>query len=369
MSQVTRGTFLARDAPISLVTGPGAINDLPSAIARVKADRAIIFYDAGIPHSHLADCIAQVGPIPSIELRVDGRGESIKSLTSIVGLLARIEHFATSDSVIISLGGGTISNAAGMVAALIFRGVSLIHIPTTLMAQADAAIGLKQAVNSQRAKNIYGLYHQPATILNDIGFLATLHPSQFREGFAEIAKLAVAVGSEVLDILLRKASPASPTILPIDELSSVIHQTAATKLAGLATDPYETSNLSLFELGHVAAHAIEAASRFKIHHGTAVAMGMLVEATYSAATQHADGQLVDLLEYLLIDRLDIAMERWPSASSFEAALAWSNKRTRDGLMLTLPIAIGKTAVRYLPDPSVLAEFYDIVARRLGEGLA
>ncbi|CNE32542.1 3-dehydroquinate synthase [Mycobacterium tuberculosis] len=260
------------------------------------------------------------------------------------------------------MGGGATSNTAGMAAALLYRGVRLIHIPTTPLGQADAAIGLKQAVNSAQSKNIYGLYHQPLAVLNDLDVTSTAPTGIIRDGLAEIAKVGLAASTEIYELLLSLADHRLRTILPEPELGRVVHLAAATKLRGLPDDPFETADLRLMELGHIAAHALEAASGYSISHGAAVAAGLIVEAEYSTRQKIArDGDLVAKYRHLMYGRLRFrsSLPDAPDTSRFVSALAGSNKRGAHGIEITLPVRLGQTCVATLRNYGDLAEAYRV----------
>ncbi len=203
-------------------------------------------------------------------------GEQYKTLATVHKILDEIWPYMTRDSLIIAFGGGVVGNIAGTVASLIFRNCPFIHIPTTFMAQADSAIGIKQAVNGIHAKNAYGAYHTPLAVFNYIKFLDTLPNEQFRNGLAESIKVAVARSPD-FSLQLKNLLLKFPNFESSD-IYYILEETIYPKLAGLTADPFEKNSLLFLEIGHTIGHAIEKASQFNIHHGEAIAIGMLIEA-------------------------------------------------------------------------------------------
>jgi 3-dehydroquinate synthetase len=343
-----------------IFTEYGAIGRLRSIISDYAIDKVIFVHDPKVPRAFLQQCAGQLRPDQSAFVALQYGGEVMKSLSTLQWLLDQISLHATRDSGVVAVGGGTTSNAAGMAAGLLYRGIKLIHIPTTPLAQADAAIGLKQAVNSVRSKNIYGLYHQPLAVLNDLAVMPTLSTETIREGLAEVAKVGLATSPAIYALLMDWADPNLRTILPEPKLGQVIHMAAMAKLQGLPDDPYETGHLRLMELGHVTAHTLEAASNFTISHGTAVAAGLMVEANYSLEIGTArDNDLICKFQTVLSDRIGFArhIAEAPSVANFSMALANSNKRGAQGIEIILPVRIGETVVATITDHTRLSKAY------------
>lgn len=268
-------------------------------------------------------------------------GEQYKTLVTVHKILEEIWPYMTRDSLIIAFGGGVVGNIAGTVASLIFRNCPFIHIPTTFMAQADSAIGIKQAVNGTYAKNAYGAYHTPLAVFNYIKFLETLPNEQFRNGLAESIKVAVArspnFGLKLKNLLLKFPNFASKDIYYI------LEETIYPKLAGLTADPYEKNSLLFLEIGHTIGHAIEKASQFNIHHGAAIAIGMLIEAKIGIQLGITNKDVYRHLTEL------IGTLSFPNKISANVSIddilhytQCDNRRISSGPVYVLPIEMGKT---------------------------
>jgi len=176
---------------------------------------------------------------------------------------------------VLALGGGISIDLAGLVAATYMRGLPTINVPTTLLAQVDASIGGKTAVNTRHGKNLVGVFHQPSAVLIDSDLLAMLSPGEWRNGMAEAVKQAV-IGDEALFEWI-EANVAS-LLSPQGVDSYLIQRCVEIKSAVVMEDERECGRRAILNFGHTVAHAIEGATSFSLSHGLAVAVGMVVEA-------------------------------------------------------------------------------------------
>jgi 3-dehydroquinate synthase len=201
-------------------------------------------------------------------------------------------------SPVIALGGGVVGDLAGFAAATYLRGVPLVHIPTTLLAQVDSSIGGKTAVNHPRGKNLIGAFYQPRVVLIDVDTLQTLPPRDLRSGMAEVAKYGVIAKPDLferlehctLDTLLQDA----------DLLTQVIRECCQIKADVVAADEHESGVRLTLNFGHTFGHAIEAAGGFSTYtHGEAVAIGMIWAADLSLRMKLCGPQVVERLQQLL----------------------------------------------------------------------
>ena len=184
-------------------------------------------------------------------------------------------------SVLVNLGGGTITDLGGYVAASYLRGVAYVNIPTTLLAQHDSGIGGKVAVNAPWAKNFIGAFHHPRAVLCDPGVLATLGDRDVRCGVAESIKVALCGAPGLFELLERQVDAVigrDPAVL-----EEVVRRSAGHKIALLVPDPYEVDLRRVLNLGHTFGHALEVELAYEdLQHGEAVAYGIAV-ATLIAA--------------------------------------------------------------------------------------
>jgi 3-dehydroquinate synthase len=184
-------------------------------------------------------------------------------------------------SFIIAIGGGCVLDMAGFAASLIHRGVRFVRLPTTVLAQNDAGVGVKNGMNEGGAKNFIGTFAPPFAVINDFAFLRTLPQGDWISGVAEAFKVAIIADKKFFKELcalapkLRKRNQAA--------MERVVYRTAQLHLKHIATsgDPFETGNARPLDFGHWAAHRLELLSNFTLTHGQAVAIGIALDSTYA----------------------------------------------------------------------------------------
>lgn len=236
-------------------------------------------------------------------------GEQHKSLATAETLYTQLlDHGFDRSSVVVALGGGVIGDLAGFVAATYMRGLPFVQVPTSLLAMVDASVGGKVGVDHRRAKNLIGAFKQPAAVLVDTDFLATLPLRERRNGMAEVVKHGL-IGApalfERLEVEASKAASASePGEGAHDEWShkldpSLVQEAVRVKIEIVEEDPFEQGRRAVLNLGHTFAHAFEVLSGFELAHGEAVAIGLVAAARLSVALGHADPTLATRIETLL----------------------------------------------------------------------
>lgn len=207
-------------------------------------------------------------------------GEEQKSLESAGKLYYELSNsYAERATPILALGGGVIGDLAGFVAATYLRGVPLIQIPTTLLAQVDSSIGGKVAVNHVQMKNKIGAFYQPMLVIADISTLRTLPPKELANGLAEVIKCAVIRDNGLFSYLEGKL--AGVKLLGDSVLEEVVSRAAQIKADVVEKDEKDLGLRNILNYGHTIGHALESASDFKMQHGEAVAIGMLAAARIS----------------------------------------------------------------------------------------
>jgi 3-dehydroquinate synthase len=178
--------------------------------------------------------------------------------------------------VLIAIGGGVVIDTVGWVASSYMRGIPYINVPTTLLAQVDAAIGGKVAVDHAEAKNLIGGFYEPKAVLSCVGFLSTLHPRHVRAGLAEAIKVAVISSPDLFSYIELHLQ----SILAQDRhcLRRLVHSASAIKCKLVERDPYEADLRRSLNFGHAIGHAIETASGYgPVLHGEGVSIGMAAE--------------------------------------------------------------------------------------------
>lgn len=280
-------------APYPVFVGSGASGKLADVLPPLpNAELAYL-----ITHESLEPLAAPL--IESLESRdlavhvaVVVEGEEAKSLDA-VGLLyddlaARGLH---RTDLVVGFGGGVVTDVAGFVASTYNRGTAVVHVPTTLLGQVDAAIGGKTGVNLAVGKNLVGTIHHPLAVLCDVALLQTLDEAELRSGLAEVVKYGLITSPELLD----RIEASIPGVMERDEavLTDVVATCASLKAAIVALDERDTSLRARLNYGHTFAHAIEQTSGYgTLRHGEAVALGMMAAAHLAAELGRSDQTVV-----------------------------------------------------------------------------
>jgi 3-dehydroquinate synthase len=286
--------------------------------------------------------LAQLSGSTEPILVADGeRNKQLPTVSRIYDALVRAN--ADRASAVITFGGGVISDMAGFAAATYLRGVALVHVPTTLLAQVDAAIGGKVGVNHPLGKNLIGAFYQPHAVVVDTGLLGTLPRREFRAGLYEVIKYGMTSSPQLFDRVAaeRKAifdrEPAA--------LTAVIAESCRIKAAVVSADEREAGPRRILNFGHTAGHAIETVTKYRRYrHGEAVAYGMLVAAELALAR----GALADRDKKALADLVASlgplpAIADVPVAQILEA-MEHDKKMVAGRLHFVLPTAIGATTI-------------------------
>lgn len=222
---------------------------------------------------HCLPVLVQSADIGDFMLITIPSGESSKTLTQCSDIIGRlIDNNIGTDSLIINLGGGVVSDIGGFVASIYKRGLSYINIPTSLLAMVDAAIGGKTGVDFDGVKNIIGTFNPPSHVITNHHFLKTLPHSELLSGFAEMLKYGIIADHDLLTRLITN-SPANITLNDITTCQRI-------KENIVSRDPFDKGERKKLNFGHTFGHAFESLSLLShspISHGYAVAMGMVCE--------------------------------------------------------------------------------------------
>jgi 3-dehydroquinate synthase len=269
-------------------------------------------------------------------------GEAAKSIAVAERLWDRmLEEGGKRDSRVIAFGGGTVGDVAGFAAGCFLRGVSILQLPTTLLAQVDAAIGGKTGINLAAAKNSVGVFQQPWAVVADTEYLSTLPPEELRAGLLEVVKAGVILDAELFD---RVASDLDALLEGDPEaLPPIVAAAAAAKIGVVEQDPEEKDRRRLLNFGHTLGHALEAMAGYSsLRHGEAVGYGMLF------ALRLAVRRGLRLDDADRIRRL-ILRFRLPSLPEMDPeellhVMARDKKAREAGLFWVLPTAVGKARI-------------------------
>ncbi len=267
------------------------LREVLSSDAAMAARRAIVLVDEGVAAAQprLADELrayfdahgAHMPRVVAVETCAGGERakEDMRVVDRVIELVER--ERIDRKSFVFAIGGGAMLDAVGLGAATAHRGVRLVRMPTTTLAQDDAAMGVKNGVNRFGKKNFVGAFAVPYAVVCDESMLTTLPPAVFRAGFSEAVKIAL-IKDPAFFAAIERAAPAIAAC-DLDAASPVIRRSAELHLAHIVDggDPFEANEARPLDFGHWAAHRLESMSAHAVSHGDAVALGLLLDCRYS----------------------------------------------------------------------------------------
>ena len=280
-------------------------------------------------------------------------GEHHKKFSSIEPLAEQmVAAGADRSSIVVAFGGGIVNDMGGFLAAIFMRGIPVIQIPTTLLAQVDAAIGGKTGVNLVAGKNLIGAFHQPLAVLVDPDVLRTLPDREFRSGLYEVVKYGVIASPELFELLSTK--PREVLAHDPAALDRVIAESVRIKAEVVSADERESGLRRILNFGHTIGHALEAETRYsRFLHGEAVAFGMIA----AGHLAHLSGLLseADRDRIIQTTRLygPIPLLDGIPARSLTSRLQSDKKTIQGKVHFVLPDRIGHVQVRSDVDPSLV----------------
>jgi 3-dehydroquinate synthase len=360
---VSRMIATASGSSYESVIGWGAITTLAERLTRLNAPRRVhLITDsiiAPLYRETVERSLAQAGF--ATETCVIPAGEAHKTLDQWRAVLDwLVEQHTERSEFLLALGGGVVGDLAGFAAASYLRGIPLVHIPTSLLAQVDSSIGGKVGADLPQGKNLVGAFYPPRLVLADPALLLTLPRRQFAEGWAECIKLGVALDDDYFAFLEANAD----ALLRLEPglLHVAIARAVAIKAAVVERDEGEQGERALLNYGHTLGHAIEQVTGYERWlHGEAVSIGM----AFAARLGHRNG----VTPAELIERQDALLERMglpiradglPLDGLFDAMTR--DKKARDGAMRwVMPTALGQSALMAIPTEDVRAALLEFGA--------
>lgn len=218
-------------------------------------------------------------------------GEAAKNDPALVDRIHRATYEAHLDrhAFVLAIGGGAVLDLGGYAAATAHRGIRLIRVPTTTLAQNDAGVGVKNGINAFGTKNFLGTFAPPYAVLNDLTLLTTLDDRDWRAGIAEAIKVALIKDADFFAQLTEQAAELAPPARDLEAMAAINERCAALHLEHIATsgDPFEMGSSRPLDFGHWAAHKLEELTDYTLRHGEAVAIGMALDCVYACL----DGRL------------------------------------------------------------------------------
>jgi 5-deoxy-5-amino-3-dehydroquinate synthase len=314
-----------------VLIGPGVRHRLPAEVARIGARRVVVVSarppewtpDPGVPHR----------VVPARD------GEHDKNLATVEQLCRAFAEFGlTRADAVVSCGGGTTTDVVGLAAGLYHRGIAVIHLPTSLLAQVDASVGGKTAVNLPEGKNLVGVYWQPRAVLCDTEHLGTLPEREWRNGYGEIARAHFIGAGELRD-------------RPVAEQ---IAACVALKARVVAADERDSGLRHILNYGHTLGHALERATDFRLRHGEAVGVGTVFAGRLAGALGRVPADRVaEHHEVVAGYGLDTTLPAGVDHDDL-VALMRRDKKATSGLSFVLDGPAGPDLVTDVPEAAVRA---------------
>ena len=333
---------------IEVLADMGELHPAPAACETV-----LVLSDTAVSEQAklVADSYARSGKrVRLFDLPVE---ESSKSLPQAGALLDALADVPTHrGDLLVTVGGGVISDLGGFVASVYARGINVIHCPTTLLGQVDAAIGGKTGVNLSSGKNLVGTIHQPMAVVCDVSTLVSLPDEELRSGMAEVLKYGFIDDPALIDLCVRSATAIMERDLGV--LEEIVARSARIKARIVAADERETGERKHLNYGHTFAHALEQTAGYgQLRHGEAVALGMMAAAYVAESLGWLEASAVEAHEGAL------SAFALPTARPMpleELETAWQrDKKYEGGVRFILLEALGRPKAGVAVDREVLVE--------------
>ncbi len=336
--------------------GPGLLMQTGAMLKEIGVDDKLVIITDPTVKSLYGTTLKQslTGNGFKVRILTVPEGEKQKSLETAGRLYNELTSFyAERTTAILALGGGVIGDLAGFVSATYLRGVPLIQIPTNLLSQVDSSIGGKVAVNHGLLKNKIGVFYQPRLVISDITTLKTLTAEEISDGLAEVIKYGVIRDGELFTYLEENLDRIR--LLDDKALETIIFRSAKIKAEVVEKDERDFGLRNILNYGHTVGHAIESISDFKVRHGEAVAIGMMVAARISNKMDMLDKREVTRLREV-IARAGLPTEL-PDLKLKELiqAMKHDKKILQGKIRFVLPKSIGDVFITDEVSPSILEE--------------
>jgi 3-dehydroquinate synthase len=338
-----------------IVCGRGASAQAASALAKLGRKGTVFLVSSPRVWRHWGARIEKAFKgISKATILFDDR-EASKNLSTIEHVCRRLVRAgADRRATLVAIGGGVVGDVAGFVAASYARGIGLVHVPSTLVAQVDSAIGGKTGVNLPEGKNLVGAFYPPNLVFSDGELLRTLPAREFRSGLYEVIKYGV-IGDPGLFLFLERGMGKLLRRDPI-ALNFIIQRSAKQKARVVSRDEHESGLREILNFGHTFAHALETVTRYRRYlHGEAVGLGMIAASDLAVSLGMFSGREAKRLAWLVASVGPLPA--WPNVSPARMMAAMQfDKKTRGGhVRFVLPERIGKVRSGVEADPRVVTQ--------------
>jgi len=341
-------------APYDVLVGPGAARHVVSALPDAASVAVVHDERLGELAAPVAAALHAAGR--RVEVMVVPSGEQAKTLEVVARLWDDFAGAAvTRSDAVVAVGGGATTDVVGFAAATWLRGVRVVHVPTTLLAMVDAAVGGKTGINTSAGKNLAGAFHPPAAVLVDLDLLTALPAHEWVNGMAEVVKAGFIADPVILDLI---GSDVAGAALPTGPSTrALVERSIAMKAHVVAADLKEAGPREMLNYGHTLGHAIERHESYTIPHGHAVSIGMVFAAELARVADRLDDATADRHREVLDDLglpTSYARDAWPSLLETMRM----DKKARGGTLRFVVLdGLGKPAILAAPDDDLLLAAY------------
>ena len=360
MSEPTRITVRGA-APYDVVVGQGLLGELAAMVER--SQRVAVVHPASLRESAdavRADLEGNGHEVHAVEVPDGESQKDLKVAAYCWDVLGQV-GFTRSDAVV-SVGGGATTDLAGFVAATWLRGVPVVHVPTTLLAMVDAAVGGKTGVNTGAGKNLVGAFHPPAGVLCDLTALETLSRHDYVAGLAEVVKVGLTHDPRILELL--EADPKAAQTPTGPHTRELVERAIAVKAQVVGDDLTEQGAREFLNYGHTLGHAIEKVEDYRWRHGAAVGVGLVFAAELARVAGRLDDATADRHRSLL-ESLGLPTTYAGDWQRLLAAMRVDKKTRGNRLRFVVLDALASPRILDDPDPGLLVAAYEEVRRDRG----
>jgi 3-dehydroquinate synthase len=354
------------EEPYDVIVGVGALADVARTVP-ADVRRVALVHQAAV--ADVVDTIeaALSHRVETVRIEVPA-GEAAKAAAIAVAAWDSLAaHGFTRSDLVVGVGGGAVTDVAGFIAATWLRGVRVVHVPTTLLAMVDAAIGGKTGININAGKNLVGAFHSPSAVICDVSTLASLPRADYAAGLAEIVKAGFIADPIILALI--ESDPAAAVAPTGPHTAELVVRAIAVKAAVVGADLRERSAVGpgglgreILNYGHTLAHAIEKRENYHWRHGDAVAVGLVFAAALARNAGFLDIETA-ARHRVVLNSLGLPTsypaDAWPQ---LRAAMSLDKKTRGRSLRFVVLEGLGRAKILSDPDAALLEKAYAEVAR-------
>ena len=337
-----------RESSSDIVVGLGSYASIQDHLDQAGLTGSLLI----VSQSRILDAIG-LGGLPNAPVETIPDGERAKSVRTVSRLIDRmVARRLTRESIVVAVGGGVVGDVVGFAASIYLRGIRVVQVPTTLLAQVDSAVGGKTGVNHSAGKNLIGTFHQPRLVIADPLLLESLPQREYTSGLYEALKYGIIRDRKLFDEFERDRK----AILEVqpEALENLVARCLRSKVAVVAADEREGNIRRILNFGHTLGHAIETAAGYRrIRHGEAVGYGMIGATRIARKLGRISGRQAGRIEDAVLSLGSLPRLGKISASAITEAMQ-HDKKIRDGhVHFVLPRRIGKVEINpNVPRPIV-----------------